>query len=133
MACRSGTEWVFVQVSGLRGWLTPCGRGRAYRVGMSESDWDRHAQMERPTHEDFERIRRIVTGFDVEMDSQSQPFLALLAEMVDPDSATHMAIQRGIRLKHATGLPVEASATVWLEGITVGVALERARLREAGN
>lgn len=81
--------------------------------------------MARPEHADFERLRAIVNYLDDETLKRQRPAEELVGEVVDPDSATYMALQRALRMNQIAGVPVEPVATIWLEGLVAGAMLAR--------
>lgn len=106
---------VLLQVSGLS---PPC--FRRSKVGAMTNQRGSSTPPGRPDHPDFARLRDLVNGLDEATERDGRLVVEVIAETLDEESATYMAIQRALRLNQATGLPVEALASIWLEGLIVG-------------
>jgi hypothetical protein len=78
----------------------------------------------RPQHPDFHRLMEAVNYFDGESVEGQAQMADIAAAHIDPNSLMYMAVQRAMRAAAMTNNPVEAFASLWLEGVLVGIRFQ---------
>lgn len=81
----------------------------------------------RPQHEDFWLMAVVMQDLDSATDDGAN-FNRLVAPLVDPESLTYMASQRGLRASYASpgGNQVMLAAT-WLDGFVAGALFQKTK------
>lgn len=84
---------------------------------------------ERPDHEDFQQMSRIVRMVDAIADQDPTGSQTFLHTGVDANSMVYMAKQRAMRGKeHLTDVgKVESATIIWVDGFTMGYLLAQGR------
>lgn len=86
----------------------------------------------RPSHEDFWLMAEVVQDLDSAADD-SAGFNRLVSPLVDPESLTYMASQRGLRASYATpnGGDQVMLAAAWLDGFVAGALFTKIKTERA--
>lgn len=99
--------------------------------------------MRRPDHPDLLRLIELVDEWDRAIDDagdggeKDRVYEMIAADKVDPQAASYVGMQRALRAYGVDDLPgmvnrmaeVARGTTLWMEGVLVGVELERRRSR----